>query len=191
MDHAARGPSAVVRVALLVATACLVTGAASCTRDDDPTPGPTATLTTSPARSTTTTTIEDVEAAYLAAFEAYYDAVEHPEKPNDLASTHAGRSLERAESYVAELASKDQRATFPDGRPSAKVLAVSVDEDSAVVEACEKDSAVLVEVPGDQIIDDDALSSRTRAALRLDDSGWRLVDLNVNRTWNDALGCRG
>lgn len=193
MDLAARGPSAAVRVALLVAAVFLVTGALACSNDDPPA-GPTATLDTEPDTDrTTTTTVEDVEAevkaAYLAAFDAYYDAVSNPAAPNDLGTTHAQESLDRAEDFVDGLKQKNQRAAFPQGRPSASDLSISVDGDMAEVSACERDSSVVVQLPGKEVVDDDSVSSVTQATLKRGDVGWRQVRIEIVRTWNDDLGC--
>ena len=185
MDLAARGPSAIVRVALFVATSCLVTGTTSCSSSDGSTPGLTATLPTAPSDSTTTTTIEDVEAevreAYLAAERTFYEAGQSETfDPDDLAVGRTGRSLKLVVRGL-ELADADGvYADYGKDYPVAKITKLRIlSSRRAELISCVTDDAVVRRRADDVTVNNDVVSRRYRVTLVRDGGLWKIAEEEV------------
>jgi hypothetical protein len=198
MDLAARGPSAAVRVALLVAAVFLVTGALACSNDDSPA-GPTATLNTEPdtdrTTTTTTTIVEDVEAEVRAAVakatRSYYEALADPDPADPRLKIHrADPSLEAVQAYARQLADKGQAASYRKaGLPTVSVESATVDRSGthATAETCTLDRADLIDVETKKVLDGSTSRVRQRHRLRSIDGEWLVVEVEeIEKTEGDS-----
>ena len=175
---------------------------AACGGDDDPSAGPTAddtvvstTSTTDPDPTTSTATADptpeqEVEAAYLEAFAAYFRAGTQPTEPHDLDAHFAGAALTAVEQNVSRLANEGLRSDFPDGFPVIDVQsAVLSGESSALLTGCVVDKGRKVVIADGSFVDEEPTSREVEAQLSLVDGLWWIVGHQTITEWPDDAGC--
>ena len=178
---------------LLVAVACAsdppaLPPAASAVTD------PPTTTTTGPATTTTAapkTVEERVAAAYVAAEEAFFEALKEPADPAvDLADHWSGSALDHVRDVVAAARDKGVHATFVRGEPQVMVMRLDVTgSSSAFVRSCVIDPIVMADDAGVAV--DSDVSSRQYAStlVRGEDGRWRVTSGTREMQWDDGRGC--
>ena len=203
------------RRAALAATLALALLGAGCGSDEPETsPTSTAEPTTTTRRPTTTTTAapvtddestttsSSVQAADPAqqeivdAYVGYWDArfaansgVPNPADPA-LARYATGRQLE---AVIAETQKNldEGLALRPNPEPAnyRRVEVTSVDGDSAVVQECFVDDALVVTVDTGDVVNDTVATHNVRAELQRVDGQWRVAQASLIQRWEGVAGC--
>ena len=185
----------VLVVAAVTATALL--GACS---DDIAAPGPTAdatTTTTTAAPTTTTqpsapTTPEDeVAAAYVDAFSAYFRAGESPTATDGLEAFFGDAALEAVLVNLDGMVTGGILSDFSKGDPTIAIESITREgETTARLVACTIDTGQQINASSGRVTDDVPVSRRSTATLELTDR-WRVIEHHTIAEWPHAGGCAG
>lgn len=189
----------------LLLAICLALPLAACSDDPADTASADDTIVTtttaepdSTTGSTTATTAErdltpeqEVEAAYLAAFEVYFTAGESPSEPHRLAEHFADAALVAVERNIDRLRLEGLRSDFPSGHPAIEIdaVAISPEANTAVVSACVVDTGQKIVIADGRPTDTLPTSRSVTADLALTDTAWMVVAHRTMQEWNDDLGC--
>lgn len=205
MDPSPKGPSAVVRCLALAAVAWSVcVGATACSNDDEPdppsatlAPAPPTTASTEPADTTTTTTVEDVEAdveaAYLEATEAYYEALRDPDPDDDRLEIHRTEpSLTTVRRIAEDLRSAGDVVRYDRaGLPATEIESVKLARDAgtATVVSCTVDRSERVRTATGAVVDGTEFAARERFEMVFEEGEWRIADGKLVDEFVGARSC--
>jgi hypothetical protein len=196
-----------------VAAAMLVAGllAPACSGDDD-TPvedepqrtttsddGQDTTITEPPASTTATTEVpeefDSVEEEIVARYEGYWDArfaANSPPNPDDAALREYATG-EQLDHVIAETqANLDAGMEFrraDDPVALQEVRVVSLDGDTAVVQECVVNDAVIVRSATGAVVDDAVATYNVRGDMLRVDGEWRLAAARRVQRWEGVAGC--
>ena len=156
---------------------------------------------TSSSSSTTTSTTTsppttegvdaEVEAAYLAAGEAFIAAAAVPD-PNDprLAATHVDPMLEQRRVVLLSLQADGRVIRYPpDSAYRVEVETVEVDGAAARLTFCAVDDGQRVVVDTGEVIASGVAKVEGRAAMRLEDGVWRLAEQEFDTREPEVAEC--
>lgn len=195
---ASRRPLRLTRTVALALAAVVLTVSACTDDDDDPASATTTTLQPSPSTTAPPTTPpedlteeEEVEAAYLAIMDRYYERLEAP-NPDDqsIEDGHVGESLRQVIDRNRQRQSQGQRdIPGPNGRPQPEIESITVNEAEAIILNCLIEDIQVVSAESGEIVDDGVLSFEVRSVLRFSDGVWKLADQVATGQWSDGRGC--
>jgi hypothetical protein len=123
----------------------------------------------------------------------YFEHLANPDPDNpQLKQDHEGHSLALASDVLHGYVEQGLRSSPGEsGRwPTAQVLSIEVEGDSAGLRACHIDDSVVRSVETNQVINDSVVSKLTEARLQLRSGEWVLQRHRTIAEWADAEGCR-
>jgi hypothetical protein len=186
------------RLAAALAVAATVALAAPACTDDDASAATTTTLQPPPLTTAPPTTDhpepteeEEVEAAYLAIMERYYERHLDPD-PDDpsISNDHEGEHRTVLVARLRELNEEGQSARFTaDGPPVPTVTAVEIDGETARVMNCLVDDALVVDSATGEVVIDSVGSYQLETVLSRTGDHWRISEQLVDEHWFDGRGC--
>lgn len=165
--------------------------------DQTSTTVPETTTTTAPPATTTTTAAPTPEEEVLAAYAAYWNAVDEafappqvrPESPA-LRQYATGQLLPEILKSAEDAVAENVVARIPEGALySHRAEVVSIDEDTATVRDCNINDEV-IEVAGTGETVDDGVSTRLYIGMLVREGGqWKVAVLDRVEGWEGVAGC--
>lgn len=192
------------RVAAVALTAVLVVSSACSGDDDDSTtvitdPVETTESTTTSTSSTTSTTIDpdaevkaEVEAAYLAYWDAVLEIFAEPNPGNPLIERHTTGAVRRVTLEAVAEDALEGRVVQPPEDPddyTQTVLEVEVHGSSATVRACAIDGALVIDRATNEVLDDDLVTLLLTATLA-NEGTWKVETSQVEDRREGRWDCR-
>jgi hypothetical protein len=179
---------------LPLVTVAVITAGCSSDNESDKADG-SADGTKSTEADPTTTTTRPVEDDIVARYEAFWEArfaANSPPNPDDLALQEyaTGEALVQvvAEAEANRTAGVEfRRRDDPSGFQRVEVLEVS--GDTAVVQECVVDDALLIRTADGAVLNDAIGSHNMRGEMRRVDGEWRLARSDVVQRWDGEAGC--
>lgn len=191
-----KGKRRVVALALVAGLAV-----SACNGDDDAesasTTSETTESTTSTSESTTTTDPEaelkaEVEAAYMASWDAFEQIYANPDPANPLIKqTYTGVSLEAVLDEVSRSVLEGEAIRRPDDPANLVIEVMRIEpasEEEAVVTACWVDGYVVYDQTSGAVKNETVSTKTTTAVMRLEDGRWKIAEVTNDRVEGNP-GC--
>ena len=186
------------------AVACaLMLAVAACGGDDGGGDGEEATDSTTPSTTSAPTTTLDEEtrkeeaarAAYLAFYEAYRAATADPVDPLDptLQALITGDHKLAVTRNLEDRQAKGQAVRLPPGsRSRHDIRSAELQPDGSVeIIDCEIDDAIVYEVDGNAVVDDEVVTNLVTGTVTHESGEWKVAYTEVLDSWPGVTECDG